>query len=245
MGERVVNGGFCAGGGGWTLENEGSEEDWDNEMHSLLGSCWYAANSWYVDITLGISQSVNLTNVPHIDFDWSYTLERNSGDDTWVRIYLDDEIIREGSTLDEEVWDVFSYPVALTGYHTIAIRMHGGTDSYVGIYGWTVSAIGSDLPPAPVAAFTGSPLTGVAPLAVQFTDASTNTPTEWLWSFGDGYLSTEKNPLHTYASPGSYSVNLKATNAGGFGSLQKDNYIVATIPPPSAVLLWKFQFGPS
>lgn len=245
MGERVVNGGFCAGGGGWTVENEGYEYDWDNQMYSDSGYCWYAANSWYYDILLGISQSVDLTGVPHIDFDWSYTLERNSGDDTWVRIYLDGEIIREGSILNEEVWDPFSYPVALTGYHTIAIRMHGGVESYVGIYGWTVSAIGSDLPPAPVAAFTGYPTTGVAPLEVLFTDESTNTPTSWLWSFGDGTLSTVQHPWHTYAEPGTYTVNLKATNAGGFGTLQKDNYIVVTIPPPSATLLWKFQFGPS
>lgn len=244
MGERVVNKGFCAGGGGWTVENEGYEYDWDNQMHSDLGSCWYAANSWYYDIVLGISQSVDLTGVPHIDFDWSYTLERNSGDDTWVRIYLDGEIIREGSTLNEEIWDPFSYPVALTGYHTIAIRMKGGVDSYVGIYGWSVSAIGSDLPPAPVAAFTGYPTSGVAPLEVQFTDESTGTPTEWLWNFGDGNLSAVQFPMHTYTEPGTYTVQLKVTNAGGFTTKTRTDYIVVTIPPVSASLLWKFQFGP-
>lgn len=245
MGERVVNGGFCAGGGGWTVENEGYKDDWDNQMYSDSGYCWYDANSWYVDITLGISQSVDLTNVTHIDFDWSYILERNSGDDTWVRIYLDDEIIREGSTLNEDIWDPFSYPVALTGYHTIAIRMKGDVHSYNGICGWSVSAIGSDLPPAPVAAFTGTPTTGGAPLEVAFTDLSTGTPTEWLWSFGDGNLSAEQNPTHVYDLPGTYTVNLKATNAGGFDTEQKDDYIIVTAPPVKAVLLWKFQFGPS
>ena len=245
MGERVVNGTFCDGGGGWELENGGYEENWDNGMNRYDSYCWYAANDWYQGMTLGISQSVDLTNVPHIDFDWSYILERNSGDDTWVRIYLDGEIIREGSTLDEEVWDPFSYQVALRGYHTIAIRMHGGVESYVGVYGWSVSAIGSDLPPAPVAAFTGTPASGDAPLSVAFTDLSTGNPTEWLWSFGDGNLSAEQNPTHVYNLPGTYTVNLKATNAGGFDTEQKDNYITVAVPPPTATLLWKFQFGPS
>ena len=39
--------------------------------------------------------------------------------------------------------------------------------------------------PAPVANFEGTPLSGTAPLTVQFTDASSNTPTSWVWYFGD------------------------------------------------------------
>jgi uncharacterized delta-60 repeat protein len=38
---------------------------------------------------------------------------------------------------------------------------------------------------APVAAFSGTPTTGSAPLNVAFADASTGTPTGWVWFFGD------------------------------------------------------------
>ncbi len=38
----------------------------------------------------------------------------------------------------------------------------------------------------PVAAFSASPLSGIAPLTVQFIDQSTGSPTQWEWSFGDG-----------------------------------------------------------
>ena len=38
---------------------------------------------------------------------------------------------------------------------------------------------------APVASFTGTPTSGVAPLPVQFTDTSTGSPTGWSWFFGD------------------------------------------------------------
>jgi plastocyanin len=32
----------------------------------------------------------------------------------------------------------------------------------------------------------------------------------WLWSFGDGASSTDQNPLHVYAQPGTYRVTLQA-----------------------------------
>jgi PKD repeat protein len=68
---------------------------------------------------------------------------------------------------------------------------------------------------APVADFSGTPTSGKSPLVVSFTDLSTNTPTTWLWNFGDGSSSTEKNPSYTYQNPGTYTVNLKAKNEFG------------------------------
>ncbi|MCQ1539627.1 hypothetical protein FTO68_11675, partial [Methanocalculus taiwanensis] len=41
-------------------------------------------------------------------------------------------------------------------------------------------------PIPPVAAFTASPTTGTAPLTVQFTDQSSNTPTSWKWEYSTG-----------------------------------------------------------
>lgn len=66
-----------------------------------------------------------------------------------------------------------------------------------------------------VAAFgSASPLSGNAPLDVQFTDSSTGSVTAWLWEFGDGQSSTEQHPLHTYTQPGSYFVTLRVTGPG-------------------------------
>ena len=57
-----------------------------------------------------------------------------------------------------------------------------------------------------VAEFTASPVTGVAPLTVTFTDQSTGNPGFVNYDFGDGTNSTSKNPVHTYGSPGVYDV---------------------------------------
>jgi PKD repeat protein len=85
----------------------------------------------------------------------------------------------------------------------------------------------------PVANFTGTPLTGTEPLAVTFTDSSTNTPTSWAWTFGDGGTSTSQNPSHTYTTAGTFTVALTATNASGSNTLTRTGYVtVADQPRP-------------
>ena len=66
----------------------------------------------------------------------------------------------------------------------------------------------------PVAAFTTSS-TFTCSGCVQFTDASQNFPTAWLWTFGDGSTSTLQNPNYCYTTAGTYSATLRATNAAG------------------------------
>ncbi|WP_446219651.1 PKD domain-containing protein [Micromonospora sp. IBHARD004] len=67
----------------------------------------------------------------------------------------------------------------------------------------------------PTASFTASPTSGTAPLSVQFTDTSTNSPTSWSWNFGNGTTSTQQNPMATYDSAGTYTVTLVASNSAG------------------------------
>jgi len=86
--------------------------------------------------------------------------------------------------------------------------------------------------PKPVAAFHATPLSGEAPLQVQFTDDSTNTPTSWIWDFGAGILSDLQNPLVTYLGAGVYTVKLIATNAAGSDQETKTDYITVLNPTP-------------
>ncbi|MDV4344097.1 PKD domain-containing protein [Methanoculleus sp. YWC-01] len=79
-----------------------------------------------------------------------------------------------------------------------------------------------------VADFTANVTSGPAPLTVAFTDTSTGGPTSWLWDFGDGNTSTVQNPVHTYESPGNYSVTLTVSNAFGTSTLTKPDYIRVT-----------------
>ncbi|MFN0202068.1 MAG: PKD domain-containing protein [Bacteroidia bacterium] len=49
---------------------------------------------------------------------------------------------------------------------------------------------------------------------ITFTDETSNS-TAWLWDFGDGTTSAEHNPVHTYQTPGEYTVTLTVTNEDG------------------------------
>jgi C1A family cysteine protease len=89
--------------------------------------------------------------------------------------------------------------------------------------------------PPPVAAFSGIPTSGTAPLTVQFTDSSTNTPTSWIWNFGDDGTATIKNPSHVYSVAGTYTVTLTATNTGGSNTLTKTGYITVNAAPVTPV----------
>ena len=67
----------------------------------------------------------------------------------------------------------------------------------------------------PAANYVPPPTTvGCAPLTTQFTD-NTAGSTGWLWDFGDGTTSTLQNPVHTYNTPGNYTVALTTTSAAG------------------------------
>ena len=64
---------------------------------------------------------------------------------------------------------------------------------------------------------------------VDFFDASSNNPTQWLWDFGDGNTDTIQNPSHNYANSGFYNVTLTVTNSTGSNTLISNNYISVNI----------------
>ncbi|MGB9928009.1 MAG: NosD domain-containing protein, partial [Methanosarcina sp.] len=71
----------------------------------------------------------------------------------------------------------------------------------------------------PIAGFSANVTDGLSPLTVQFTDSSQNA-LSWNWNFGydKDSVSSEKNPIYTYAKPGNYTVTLVANNANGSSS---------------------------
>ncbi len=71
------------------------------------------------------------------------------------------------------------------------------------------------------ASFTATPTTGAAPLTVTFTDTSTGDPTGFRYTFGDLFVSSRPDPVHTYQRPGSYDVQLTVWTTTG-GKLQSN-----------------------
>ena len=70
--------------------------------------------------------------------------------------------------------------------------------------------------PTPV--FTVSDTAGCYPLKLRFDDGSfagSGSISLWQWDFGDGTLSNDPSPIHTYTSAGNFSVLLRITNTNG------------------------------
>ncbi len=111
---------------------------------------------------------------------------------------------------------------------TLTIKGPGGSDTRVKK---DYISVGE---PAPTAQFAASTTGGMAPLTVKFTDRSTGTITTWLWDFGDGATSDEKNPTHIYEKAGAYDVELTVSGPGGTDTRRKPRLIIVTGPPPKA-----------
>ena len=73
---------------------------------------------------------------------------------------------------------------------------------------------------APAAAFTVNS-SGACAGTFAFTDQSSRGASSWRWTFGDGSNSPQPSPTHTYSTPGTYQVKLRACNTNGCDSLTR------------------------
>lgn len=92
--------------------------------------------------------------------------------------------------------------------------------------GWI--RIYSPLPYPPKARFSASPTKTLTGTEIEFTDESrlgNGTDPQWLWNFGDGSFSIQRNPVHVYSQPGIYTVTLTVTTTAGSDTLIKENYV--------------------
>ncbi|EDM68710.1 putative surface layer protein [Moritella sp. PE36] len=99
---------------------------------------------------------------------------------------------------------------------------------------WEVTqSVGGETPPTntpPTAAFTSA----CSNLNCDLTDTSIDTDgnvTAWSWDFGDGSSSALQHPNHTYATEGTYTVNLTVTDDDGSTNSVSHSVTVSTAPP--------------
>ena len=87
----------------------------------------------------------------------------------------------------------------------------------------------------PVVVASGTPTTGVAPLAVTFSSNGTfdsgGAIASYSWVFGDGTTSTAANPAKTYTTAGTYQARLTAQDSGG---LTASATVTITVAAPTA-----------
>jgi len=87
----------------------------------------------------------------------------------------------------------------------------------------------------PVATANASPISGSAPVAVNFTASASGgvAPYGYQWTFGDGATGSTQNPSHTYVSAGIFTATLTVTDAVG-GKVQANVGPISVSGPLSA-----------
>ena len=81
----------------------------------------------------------------------------------------------------------------------------------------------------PAIDFVADVVAGSYPLTVEFTSSNTGGPIDnYYWDFGDGNLSNDANPSHSYTAPGTYTVNLEVDGSGGYNFKTQTDYITVS-----------------
>ena len=131
----------------------------------------------------------------------------------------------DGSPIDNSATPTHTYP--LQGTYTVKLTITTSSGCTETLTIPAAVKTGS----IPVPDFSASPTTQCALQPVQFTDLSTpSTIDEWSWDFGDGGSASIKNPSHSYADTGLFTVKLVVINNGCPATIIKTNY-VHILPP--------------
>ncbi len=112
------------------------------------------------------------------------------------------------------------------GNWTVNLKVSDGTN----IASKTMMITVAEKPVTLTADFTADRTSGQAPCNVQFTDASEGGAAIWSWDFGDGNQSIERNPKHTFTTPGSYDVVLTVNDGKGHSAAKHMPITVTSAP---------------
>ncbi|MBU3661108.1 MAG: PKD domain-containing protein [Flavobacteriales bacterium] len=88
--------------------------------------------------------------------------------------------------------------------------------------------------------FSADNLTGCAPLTVNFSNLTPGSPTNCLWTLGNGVTLNGCNATYTFTTPGCYDVTLSNSVGGCAGSQTSNDYICVTASPNAS-----FSMNPS
>ena len=184
-----------------------------NDNHILVTYSNYGINSVW-ESTNALSGAPTFTsvegNLPDMPVRWALFSPLNNQQailGTEVGAWSTD--LLNGGTTN---WGASSSGLANTRIDMLQIR---SSDNLVAAATHGRGLFTSDVFMTPFPDFTASPVITYTNKPVQFSDGSYKS-TSWAWDFGDGGTSTLKNPLHTYTTPGLFTITLVINNNGAY-----------------------------
>ena len=140
-------------------------------------------------------------------------------------------------TLESSV-QAFSHTFTSDGTYEVKLKINGAGEAIATMV--VIAGSVASLPPivTDLGADKTTSITGE--MVSTFSATISGDITGYLWDFGDGYTSTDDNPVHTFSNIGTYTVSLTVTNlngsttstidvkvidAGSFTGMNQDGYI--------------------
>lgn len=124
-------------------------------------------------------------------------------------------MVIECRTVDGNSTFVITCPISI--YNNVSRNLSGKTEvektvDYTVISDpdtpFSIAITDNTITPIAITSITPTPASGTSPLTVSFAAVVTGDPTYYKWSFGDGEVSYETAPSHTFDSAGTYTVTL-------------------------------------
>jgi PKD repeat protein len=191
----------------------------------------FSVSPQYFDIGDMVSIDLTFTNTGSVSFNGTaYTnIQDMDGNilHTFLHTITDLQAMESFSSTDQ--WDSSSAQEG--SYKVVSYVLYESRSSET-----MVQLISTNYPP--VVRFTYTPQHPILlEQPVHFDTAGSFDPDgsilSWYWDFGDGSMSTEQNPTHTYHHPGTYIVTLMITDNEGATNTTSAFLVVGDFTPPS------------
>jgi FOG: PKD repeat len=216
----------------WDFGDGGTSSE-KNPSHTYTGTGTYTVkltvSNEFGNDTKTSTSFINVGTAPYVFFTANGTINSKQVTFTTHGNVADSATYRwdfgDGSTSAEKD-PIHTYKS--TGVYNVTLAV---SNAY-GTYNYTLKNV--SITDTLKADFSATNNMGSAPLNVKFTDTSigSGNTSSFLWNFGDGTTSTERNPSHTYNRTGQYTVALTVTNpCGATNSTLKSSYVsVGNVP---------------
>lgn len=186
-----------------------------------------------------------------LNFSWEYAGDTSAI--TGFRIYQNNLPICETTApTARDLACTVDVPAGSLVYGVKAINADGTETNLSNLlaYSSETSSIPTDGSTPLQAVIQATPLTGTAPVTVNFSAASsTGSISQYQWEFGDGSVGSTSTVSHEYTTAGTYAAKLTVMNSSGVGSTSTVSVSV-TAPavvasPPTAVISSSSAAGPA